>query len=129
MKVFSVIVLFVSMLLVGCGSQPQADLSQLPEGDAARGQTLFNEQIGGAPACATCHRLDGTVLVGPSLQGYSAVAATRVEGMDAQAYTHASIVRPAEYIVSGFNNVMFGQYAQRLTPAQLADLIAYLLTL
>jgi hypothetical protein len=63
------------------------------------------------------------------LQGYAAVAATRVEGLSAEAYTRESIMRPAAFLVSGFPNVMYNQYAQRLTPQQMADLIAYLLTL
>jgi hypothetical protein len=40
---------------------------------------------------------------------------------------HQSVVQPAAYIVSGFGNVMFNQYAQRLSAQQIADLVAYLL--
>jgi cytochrome c oxidase subunit II len=101
----------------------------LPAGDASRGAALFTQMVNGAPSCNTCHTLDGSTLVGPSLKGFGAVAATRVEGMSAQDYAHNSILKPTSYIVSGFPNVMYGQYAQQLTPQQTADLIAYLITL
>jgi len=38
-------------------------------------------------------------------------------------------VNPAAYVVSGFANLMYGQYAQQLSPQETADLIAYILTL
>lgn len=116
------------LALAACGSA-QAALVDLPEGDATRGAQLFTQSVNGAPACSTCHTLDGTSLVGPSLQGYDAVAPTRVTNTSAEAYTHISIVQPATYLVSGFGNSMYNQYAQRLSPQEIADLIAYLLTL
>ncbi|MBA3870048.1 MAG: cytochrome c [Anaerolineae bacterium] len=101
----------------------------LPTGDTTRGAALFSQAINGAPSCSTCHTLDGSTLVGPSLKGFAAVASTRVEGMSAADYAHTSIVQPTAYLVSGFANLMYGQYAQQLTPQQTADLVAYLLTL
>jgi hypothetical protein len=38
-------------------------------------------------------------------------------------------MRPADYLVNGFGNSMYNQYGQRLSPQQIADLTAYLLTL
>ncbi len=101
----------------------------LPPGDASRGATLFTQAVNGAPSCSTCHTVDGSTLVGPSFKGFAAVAPTRIEGMSAADYAHKSIMQPASYIVSGFANLMYAQYAQQLTPQQTADLIAYLLTL
>jgi mono/diheme cytochrome c family protein len=98
-------------------------------GDATRGSALFTQSVNGAPSCSTCHTLDGSTLVGPSLKGFAAVASTRVEGTSAADYAHNSISQPASYIVSGFPNLMYGQYAQQLSPQQIADLVAYLLTL
>lgn len=101
----------------------------LPDGDATRGEAIFTQSISGAPTCTSCHTVDENVLLAPSLLGYGAVASTRVEGQSAEEYTYTSITRPAAYTVSGFGNTMYNQYAQRLTPQQIADLIAYLLTL
>ncbi|MBZ0303657.1 MAG: cytochrome c [Anaerolineae bacterium] len=103
--------------------------TDFPPGDAARGAVWFTESLGGAPACSTCHTLDGTKLTGPSFQGFSAAASTRIEGLCAEDYVHTSIMRPADYLVNGFGNSMYNQYGQRLSPQQIADLTAYLLTL
>lgn len=123
-----VIGMMALLILAGCTTS-SAELADLPEGNAERGAELFTQSINGAPACSTCHTLDGTVLVGPTLQGYGETAETRVSDLSAQEYTHVSIVQPAAYLVSGFGNSMYNQYAQRLTPQEIADLIAYLLTL
>jgi mono/diheme cytochrome c family protein len=118
------------MLLVACSTpNTNASVENLPPGDTTRGAELFLQSVGGAPSCSTCHTVNGDALVGPSLQGVSAVAATRVDNLSAEEYIHTSIVQPSAYVVSGYTNTMFNQYAQRLTSQQLADLVAYLLTL
>jgi mono/diheme cytochrome c family protein len=116
-----------SMILAGCASQTPTSAT-LPKGDADNGKVLFAESVNGAPSCTTCHTLDGSVVVGPSLQGYAQRAATRTD-LSAEAYTLQSITQPAVHIVEGFPNAMFGQYGQKLSAQQQADLIAYLLTL
>ena len=116
-----------SVILAGCAPQtPKTDT--LPKGDAANGAVLFAEAINGAPACTTCHTLDGSTVVGPSLQGYAERAATRTD-LSAEAYTLQRITQPATHIVEGFPNAMYAQYGQKLSQQQLSDLIAYLLTL
>ncbi len=128
MRYICLFVLFA--VLAACSSAPDtAAVERLPPGDAERGAVLFTESIGGAPACSTCHTLDGTIVVGPSFADYATTAPTRVEDVSAEAYTYTSIVQPAAHIVSGFGNSMYQQYEQYLTPQQTADLIAYLLTL
>lgn len=127
-------IIFACMILVltcaACsGSGAASGDTSLPPGDASRGAVLFTQAISGAPACSTCHTLDGSTVVGPSLKGFAAVASARVEGMSAQDYAHNSILKPPSYIVSGFPNLMYAQYAQQLIPQQTADLVAYLLTL
>ena len=122
--------LIAVMICAACsGSTTTTTGDSLPTGDASRGAALFTQSIKGAPACSSCHTVDGSALVGPSLKGFSTVAGTRVEGMSAADYAHNSIVNPAAYVVSGFANLMYGQYAQQLSPQETADLIAYILTL
>jgi len=127
------ILVFICVLLLlacaACSGTSSASDDPLPAGDATRGAALFTQAINGAPACSTCHTLDGSTLVGPSLKGFATVAPTRVEGMSAADYARTSILQPASYVVSGFANLMYGQFAQQLTPQQTADLVAYLLTL
>jgi cytochrome c553 len=127
MRIISMFAL-VLLALSACATAP-AEFTDLPEGNAEHGAALFTQSINGAPACSTCHTLDGTVVVGPSFQGFGDAASSRVSEMSAQEYTHASIVQPASFLVSGFGNSMYNQYAQRLSPQEIADLIVYLLTL
>ncbi len=131
MRQFSIFACMILVLIcAACSSTDAADSGEtLPSGDASRGASLFTQAVNGAPSCNTCHTLDGSNLVGPSLKGFAVVAATRIEGISATDYAHNSIIKPTSYVVSGFPNLMYGQYAQQLTPQQTADLIAYVLTL
>ncbi|MEO8609850.1 MAG: cytochrome c [Chloroflexota bacterium] len=101
----------------------------LPPGDATHGAELFTQSVNGAPPCSTCHQTDENTLVGPGLKGFGARAGTRVEGQSAEQYTQESIMHPASFVVSGFANAMYNQYASKLSPQDIADLTAYLLTL
>src|SRR5437879_1748215 len=122
-----IMLLVVMFALVACS--PAADSAKnLPAGDATRGSQLFTQSINGAPTCSSCHSLDDTAITGPGMQGYGARAGTRLPGVSAQDYTYQSIVQPAAYLVPGFGNLMYNQYGQNLSPQQIADLIAYLLT-
>lgn len=121
-------IVFVLLLLSACTTAaPMFDA--LPEGNIERGAALFTEAMNGTPSCASCHTINGDALTGPSLLGYGAAATTRIADVSASEYTFTSIVLPAQYIVPGFSNSMYNQYAAKLTPQQIADLIAYLLSL
>jgi mono/diheme cytochrome c family protein len=122
--------MLLALLLTSCSSTSNLPQSakDLPAGDADRGVDLFKQSINGAPTCSTCHTVDGTTLVGPSLKGLGAVAGTRVSGLSAADYVLQSITRPAVYIVSGYGNLMYNQYSDHLNAQQVADLIAYLLS-
>jgi mono/diheme cytochrome c family protein len=120
---------FLILILAACSSSPGGSFAELPTGDAVRGAALFTESINGAPACSECHTLDGQILVGPSLQGYSERVQTEAVSASPQEYTYTSITQPAAHIVSRYSNTMYAQYAQQLSPQQIADLISYLLTL
>lgn len=105
---------------------------ELPQGDAANGQLLFTGQVNGKFPCSACHSLQaGQTLVGPSLAGIATTAAARKDGLSAEQYLHESIVQPNTYIVESFANpsVMPATFAAQMTKQELADLIAYLMTL
>lgn len=123
--------LLLLMMAAACtGDASNANAADsLLVGQPERGAQLFTETINGAPACNSCHTVDGTLLLAPSMEGFAERAGTRIAGMSAEAYAYQSITLPAAYLVSGFRNLMYNQYAQRLSPQQIADLVAYLLTL
>lgn len=106
------------------------------DGDPAAGQAAFElmrAEVGFA--CVTCHYVDQPGrLIGPSLQGVSERAATRVEGQSAVEYLRNSILHPNDYLVEDETgeyppSLMPQTYADVLTEQEVNDLIAYLLTL
>ena len=116
--------------LAACNTNPGSTISQdeVPQnGDPARGEAMFNQGKEGAVPCSSCHNETG--VASPDLTGYGAVAGLRVPGESAHEYTFHSIVEPGRYIVEGFGSAMPNQYDEVLTPQEIADLIAYLLTL
>ncbi|HLF03258.1 MAG TPA: c-type cytochrome [Anaerolineales bacterium] len=106
---------------------------ELPEGDAANGELLFNGKgPGNQYPCSACHSLqEGVKVIGPSLFGIATTAATRKEGYDAAKYLHESIVLPGDFIVEGFTSpsAMPATFADQMTKQDLADVLAYLLAL
>jgi len=111
-------------------------ISGLPEGVAAamasadlrRGQTLHTTQ-----ACVGCHMLEpGIVATGPTWVNLGNTAAQRT-AVTADAspglYLYDSIANPNVYIVPGYNsNVMPGDYSDKLSDQDFADLIAFILS-
>jgi nitric oxide reductase subunit C len=111
-----------------------------PENAMALGERLFHTVT---PACATCHSVaQGVTMVGPSLAGVSARAATVIaspdykgQAKDAAAYIRESIVEPSAYVVPGpsfsANGVSFmpNTYGQSLKAEQVDQLVAYLASL
>lgn len=119
------------LALAACSPDNQASASSstpLPPGDATRGAELFNQSVNGAPPCTTCHTTDDTTLVGPGMKGFGGRAGSRVSGETAEEYAQQSILKPASFIVPGFTNAMYNGYASKLSPQDMADLIAYLLS-
>lgn len=125
--------LWMVLLIISTACTPKTQAlapDGLPaRGDAAQGEALFAQLIDEAPSCISCHALDSTRGRGPGLAGYGAAAGMRVDGEDARTYTFYSIIDPGRHLVSGYSNVMYREYAVRLSPQQLADLIAFVLTL
>lgn len=104
-----------------CGTSMDVEL---PEGDAANGEMLFNGELG----CSGCH-VAGAGTVAPPLEGLGERAATRVEGQSAEDYIHESIVQPDKYVVEGFEPIMGTlAFGDRLTCQDIADLVAFVMT-
>lgn len=126
------IILLIALLILAACSTPETrnTFEALPAGDAGSGEKLFAQANGDAPTCTTCHSVDGSPGgTGPDLQGFGERAATRVADQSAAAYAFTSIVRPAKYLVRGYSNLMYTDYDQQLDAADIADLVAYILTL
>jgi mono/diheme cytochrome c family protein len=96
-----------------------------PEALASAGEKLFN----GAGGCTACHGL-GTrapnLLTDHAGQGpIGARCGTRKPGMDCKAYLHESMVKPAAFVVPGFEPIM-PDMSKQLTPDQIWSVVAYL---
>jgi mono/diheme cytochrome c family protein len=108
----------------------------LPQGDAQRGKALAESGLG----CSGCHIL---AAVGPAWIGTAGAPGigTRAEqryqaagysgkATSAEQYLFESIVAPNAYIEEGFQpNIMPLNFADRLSSQDMADLIAYMLSL
>jgi mono/diheme cytochrome c family protein len=120
----------LGLMLAACQqAAPRIAFDDLPEGDAARGAMLFRQGVNGSTVCTTCHRTDDLTLVGPGLEGVSQRAGQRVPGESAREYLYNSILRPAKYLVTGFSNLMPPDFETKFSAQDVADLIAYLMTL
>ncbi len=133
---FAVVVLALSLLLTACGGGDDTSTASGGDviGDAARGESLYKGiTIGAAsaPGCISCHSLDpGVVLVGPSHDGMGTRAETAVAGKSAEEYLKESIIEPDAEITDGFTaGVMYQNYGTDLSDQEVADLVAFLMTL
>ena len=81
--------------------------------------------------CTACHSLQPDVVqVGPSWYGVADRAVTRVPGQSPALYIYTSITQPNEYVVEGFQpDLMPAIYGQILSDEQIANIMAYLLTM
>ena len=123
----------VSCICVACSADPPRvayDEVDFELADAGSGEKLFGQSNNEAPACAACHSITGESSgIGNSLAGVADVAGERVKGQTAREYLYWSILRPGQRLVAGYSNIMYADYEESLEAADLADLIAYMLTL
>lgn len=135
-----ILLLLTGCLLAGCaGASAWAVLPDAAPppvaavvGDPARGAAIFQAGVSGTPPCSTCHQVTqggSGFSLGPNLHNIAEQAGTRVEGVSARQYIEDSILRPRDFIVPGFRDMMYAGFAEHLSAQELADLIAYLLTL
>ena len=122
------------LLLVACGGGDADTADSSPAGDPARGETLYKQPTIGsanAPGCAACHSLEPDLtLVGPSHIGITTRAETAVAGKSAEEYLRESTIDPDAEVTEGFPaGVMYKNYGNDLTEQDIADLVAFLMTL
>lgn len=128
--------------------------SATPQPDPARGDALFHAIIAeGVPTCVSCHLVEPATdaelvaLQGPSMVAHgdepaiAIRAQTRVPGQTPAEYLRNAILHPNDHLVPDSTipgkglyaiagtSVMYQAYADVLTPDQVNDLVAYLLTL
>ena len=112
----------VAVLLSACGGAAEPTPAATLDPELARGKRVFEAN------CGACHSLaPDTVLVGPSLADINTRAATRVDGLDARAYIYTSIMRPDDYLVDGFQNLMPSTLAKSLSGEDIDAVVAYLI--
>ena len=106
---------------------PPPDESSEGDTGGSDGERVFNSA---SPiTCTTCHSLDGTVGLGPSLQGISERAGTRIAGLGAEEYIRQSILETNAYIVEGFpESLMPVNFSETLSAEELDAVIAFLMT-
>jgi nitric oxide reductase subunit C len=121
------------LVLIACSAAaPRASFKGLDFAlaDAGSGEKLFNQSNDEAPACSACHSITAESSgIGNSLAGIATVAPKRVAGQSAEEYLYWSILRPGQHLVAGYSNIMYAGYEDSLEAADVADLIAYLLSL
>ncbi|OGO27529.1 MAG: cytochrome c oxidase subunit II [Chloroflexi bacterium RBG_16_54_18] len=98
------------------------------EDPVERGRTLVQRY-----GCVACHSQDGTRIVGPSWKGIYGNTETLTDGTTVtvdEAYLHESIIQPFVKIVAGYPaNVMPLNYEEQLSDQQIADIIAFIMSL
>lgn len=95
----------------------------LANADPTRAEALLNSY-----ACVGCHRGGAANAAAPSFVGIAARAATRRPPLSADAYLYESIIHPEAYGVPGYTQLMPRNFGERMSDAELGDIIAYLLT-
>ncbi len=100
------------------------------EEDSDQAAIAVAEQSG----CFACHRLESIGRggeVGPAWDGIGTAAATRVEGLSAEAYIRQSILQPGDFLPPGFEemNVMPPNFNEVLSPEEIDILVQFLLNL
>ncbi len=113
-----------------------------PGSDAERGKALFVKGIGNpaVPVCTNCHYDDkDEVKVGPALVDVAThgIMHAQEHGQDLATFLRTSIVNPNADIMEDPSHVfatngvslMYQNYGKDLNEQQIADLVAYLMTL
>lgn len=101
--------------------------TKMAAGNADNGAKLFVSKT-----CSTCHtvtKIKAVGTIGPSLDGVAKTAATRVKGLDAEAYLRESIEKPSAFVVPKFQPLMPATIRSTMTDQEFSDIVAFLKTL
>lgn len=116
------IALILASLLTACGGAAEPTTVPTLDPELARGKRVFEIH------CGACHSVTpDTTLVGPSLAGIATRADERVDGLDARAYLYTSIMRPGDFLVDGFTDVMPSTLGKSLSGEDIDAVVAYLM--
>jgi nitric oxide reductase subunit C len=132
------VILMIILGLSACSNSSAAenslpDPATLNNGDAAAGQAAFASN-----GCVACHAVeaDAPPGIGPSLVGVAGRSRETIQSPDytgqadtVEAYLWESIIHPQAHIIEGHMTTMPATYQQSLEEQEIADLVAYLLTL
>ncbi len=105
---------------------PENLLAAMADADPDNGEMLTL-----STGCTGCHSLDpNQFMAGPTWYNMAETAANRVEGESAGLYLYHSIVEPNAYVVENFQpNIMLQIYNDTISQDDMADIVAYLLTI
>ncbi|HET7145497.1 MAG TPA: cytochrome c [Anaerolineales bacterium] len=118
------LLMLTAFAITACSGVAQAEPTPTPDPLIAEGRLVYNAR------CATCHALEPDItIIGPSLAGIATRAETRVEGQSADEYIQLSILRPGDYVVEGYNDVMITNFSKELTSEDMNALVAFLMML
>lgn len=118
------LILLLTIVLSACAGGVPTEPTPTPDPFVVQGQQVFTSR------CAGCHALvPDTIIIGPSLYGIASTAEERVPGQSAEEYILMSVLRPGDYVVEGFNNIMTTNFAKEVTSEEMNALVAFLLTL
>ncbi len=117
-----ILVLSLALVLIAACGGGSGDASGA-DSEAQAGQKLFAQAVTGRQAgCITCHSLDGSVTVGPSMQG--------VGGRLSADEIRTSILDPEAVLTDGFApGLMPAVWGDELSDEQVSQLVAYLSSL
>ena len=109
------------------------EVARLPAGNQNRGKELFAKKYG----CVSCHghpNLEGSNAVGPHLATIAGVAVNRAPNQTAAQYLYQSILNPDAIVIESRRQLLdqpsaMPPFRELLTKHEMADLVAYLLTL
>jgi len=123
-KIVTIVMLLVVFAITACSAGVSVPPTPTPDPMVVQGQQVFNAR------CATCHALvPDTIIIGPSLSGVATRAETRVDGQTAEEYLQLSVLRPGDYVVEGFTDIMITNFSKELTNEDMNALMAFLLSL